>query len=390
MRPRTVNFNESPFLAIWETTQACDLACVHCRASAQPEPLPGELSHEEGFALIDDVASMGTPILVLSGGDPLKRADLLSLIRHGKSRGLRVATIPAATQRLTREAVTALRDAALDQMALSLDAPTAEAHDGFRGVPGAFAKTLEAIQWAHDVGLPVQINTVISRANAADLGAMIRLVERLGIVFWEVFFLVPVGRGALVGGLTADEYETAFAQLYDVAQRAPFLVKVTEAPHFRRYCLQQARANGARGSVREPRRAAGPGQSLGHAPLAVNAGKGFVFIAHNGEVFPSGFLPLSAGNVREQPMSHLYREAPLFRALRDPVQLKGRCHRCEYRALCGGSRSRAYAMTGDAFAEDPCCAYLPAAPKSAHSGGAAQAGEPSTTDSSSARLQHVA
>lgn len=366
---RTVNFEQTPFLAIWETTQACDLACVHCRASAQPNPLPGELTHAEGCALMDEVAAMGTQVCVLSGGDPLKRADLCDLIRHGKWSGLRMGTIPAATPRLTQDVVASLTEAGLDQMALSLDASTAEAHDRFRGVPGAFEKTMEAAQWAHTAGLPLQINTVMSAHNVEDVDQLIALVRSLGIVFWEVFFLVPTGRGALIPGLTAEQYETVFATLYRVAKYAPFIVKVTEAPHFRRYCIQQQMREAGLDPRRlrwdggtlppELRQLAGPRGSIGMAP-GVNAGKGFVFISSTGEVYPSGFLPVSVGNVRTASLTRLYQDAMVFRALRDPEMLDGRCGRCEFRALCGGSRSRAYAATGDYLAEEPCCVYEPA------------------------------
>ncbi|MBI4003582.1 MAG: TIGR04053 family radical SAM/SPASM domain-containing protein [Candidatus Omnitrophica bacterium] len=342
-----MDFSQTPFIAIWETTQACDLACVHCRAEAQPLPLPGELTHGEGLALINEIAELGTKVLVLSGGDPLKRADLLDLIRHGKSRGLRMATIPAATPLLDRGAVDALKAAGLDQMALSLDAATPEDHDRFRGAAGAFEKTVAAIQWAHDVELPVQINSVMSRHNVDDVDRLVELVRGLGIVFWEVFFLVPVGRGAQLPGLSAEQYEQVFAKLYHVAQQVRFIVKITEAPHFRRYYYEQ--------------RLQGPSGTIGQAPLAVNAGKGFVFIAYNGEVYPSGFLPLSCGNIRRSPLRTIYQTSPLMQALRDPNRLKGRCGVCEYRAICGGSRSRAYALTGDPLAEEPCCAYQPLA-----------------------------
>jgi len=368
-----MDFNHAPFIAIWETTQACDLACVHCRAEAQPLPLPGELSHEEGLALIDAVAELGTKILVLSGGDPLKRADLLDLIRHGKSRGLRMATIPAATPFLGRGVVYALKAAGLDQMALSLDAATAPAHDRFRGVAGAFEKTMAAVRWAHDVELPVQINSVVSQHNFADVDQLIELVQRLGIVFWEVFFLVPMGRGADIPGLSAEQYEQVFAKLYQLARRAPFIVKITEAPHFKRYYYEQRLKESGMDPHRlvwsgvelpeELRRLDGPHGTIGQAPVAVNAGKGFVFIAYNGEVYPSGFLPVSSGNVRRSPLRTIYQTSPLMQALRDPNRLKGRCGVCEYRAICGGSRSRAYALTGDPLAEEPCCAYSPRLPQ---------------------------
>lgn len=359
-----LDFSTTPFIVIWETTNACDLACVHCRAQAQPTPLPGELTSEEGLDLVDQVADIGARVLVFSGGDPLKRSDLAALIRHGKDRGLRVGTIPAATPRLTFDVVQILKDAGLDQLALSLDFSTAEAHDRFRGVEGAFAKVMEAVDWAHHAALPLQINTVLTALNLDDLDGLIALVQRLGIVFWEVFFLVPVGRGGAVQGLSAAQHEAVCERLYGVSQTVPFIIKVTEGMQYRRVCLQRQRAEGI-----APRswNGHGPNGSLGVSPQAVNAGKGHVFISSVGEVYPSGFLPLSIGNIRFSPLARLYREAPVMRELRDPEQLKGRCGRCEFRMVCGGSRARAYALTGDYLAEDPSCAYVPALCRAASS-----------------------
>ena len=362
----SVDFARAPFLVIWETTQACDLSCTHCRASAQPLRHRSELSTAEGEALLDDVAAMGTPVCILSGGDPVKRPDLLWLIRHGKRLGLRMGTIPAATAMLSERLVCDLKAAELDQMALSLDFPRADLHDAFRGVPGAFARTMAAVEWAHAAGLPLQINTTLCGRSAPYLDEMAALVERLGIVFWEVFFLVPMGRGERLGGLTPAQCEELFATLHDVQRRAGFVVKVTEAPHYRRYVAQRESAPGQhhRAGAALPsllQRSEGPGHTVGLATRGVNAGNGFAFVAHNGAVFPSGFLPLNAGNVREQKLSAIYREAPLFRQLRDPEALLGRCGRCEYRGICGGSRSRAYALTGNHLASDPWCSYQPAA-----------------------------
>jgi radical SAM protein len=360
--PPAVDFARAPFLVIWETTQACGLACAHCRASAQQCRDPGELTTAEAEALLDDVAAMGTPVFILSGGDPLERPDLLHLVRHAKRRGLRVGTIPAATPRLTEDVVRGLRAADLDQMALSLDFPRPELHDGFRGVPGAWDRTMAAVEWAHRHALPLQINTTISETSLPLLGEMAALVESLGIVFWEVFFLVPVGRGTALGALRPRDCEAAFAVLHEVQRRASFVVKVTEAPHYRRYVAErdvEGRGGGAMPAML--RRAEGPGGTVGLAPRGVNAGNGFAFVSHRGDVYPSGFLPERAGNVRDTPLSRVYREAPLFRALRDPDRLQGRCGACEYRTICGGSRSRALALVGDAFAEDPWCAYVPRA-----------------------------
>jgi radical SAM protein len=364
-----VDFAQAPFLAIWETTQACGLACRHCRASARPFRDPRELSTVEGMQLIEDVAGMGTPLIVLSGGDPLNRPDLIQLVLHAKRRGLRVATIPAATERLTPATVRDLKHAGLDQMALSLDFPRPDLHDSFRGVPGAFAKTMAAIGWAHQSRLPLQINTTLCAETAPYLEEMAGLVEDLGVVFWEVFFLVPTGRGSVMTGLSPGECERLFDVIYGVQKKNAFIVKVTEAPHYRRHVAQRGSPAGGR-SPRPPGPdgvsmpdlltvSEGPGHTVGLAPRGVNAGNGFLFVSHRGEIYPSGFLPLSVGNVRTHALATAYREAPLFRRLRDPNSLSGRCGACEYRVICAGSRSRALALTGDPFATDPWCSYLP-------------------------------
>jgi radical SAM protein len=370
----SVDFSTAPFVVIWETTQACDLACAHCRAWAQPLRHPDELSTAEGFRLLAQAAEMGTPVFILSGGDPAKRPDLFDLVREGKRLGLRMGAIPAATSALTRTLVCGLKEAGLDQIALSVDYARADLHDTFRGVTGAFAKTLEAASWARQFGLPLQINTTVSASSAPYLGEMGQLVERLGAVFWEVFFLVPVGRGASLESLEARRCEELFAVLYAIQKQARFILKVTEAPHYRRHVAQReadrapaepaemARPSKHRRIISMPamlRRSEGPGHAIGLAPRGVNAGNGFVFVSHVGEVYPSGFLPLAAGNVRTQGLAEIYRHSPLMRALRDPDALRGKCGRCEYRAICGGSRSRAYALTGNYLAPEPWCDYLP-------------------------------
>jgi len=363
-----LDYAKSPFLIIWETTQACDLACSHCRASAQPDRAFGELTTSEAEGVLRQVKELGTPIFIMSGGDPLKRPDIYSLTRTGADLGLRMATIPAATPRLTEDVVRKLKESGLSQMAQSLDFPTPELHDGFRGVPGAFAKTMEAIEWAHKYKLPVQINSTLFAQSAPYLEQMAELVAKLDVVFWEVFFLVPMGRGAEVNGLNAAQCERLFETLYRVQKKSKFLVKVTEAPHYRRYVAQQeqiespapAPSNGAvRDLPRQLIRTEGPGHSIGLATQGVNSGNGFLFISHLGEVFPSGFLPISAGNVRDKSLAEIYRESELFLSLRDPDQFKGICGDCELNRICGGSRSRAYAMTGDHLAAEPWCTYRP-------------------------------
>ena len=368
MKMPRLDYNQTPFLIIWETTQACDLSCLHCRASAQPEHHPGELTTEEGEDLLRQAAGMGTPIFVLSGGDPLKREDLFRLISTGAGLGLRMATIPAATDRLTEDVVKRLKDSGLSQMAVSLDFPTAALHDTFRGVPGAYAKTMQAVEWAHRHELPLQINTTLCGESAPHLAAMAELVKGLGIVFWEVFFLVPMGRGSRLTGLTATQCEDLFEILYQVQKSSRFLVKVTEAPHFRRYVVQREWQEA--GTFPDPRlplqtlppqlvRTEGPGHTIGLASQGVNAGNGFLFVSHVGEVYPSGFLPVKGGSIRETPLAEIYRNTELFRSLRLPEMLHGICGRCEFNGVCGGSRSRAYALTGDYLSSDPWCAYRP-------------------------------
>jgi radical SAM protein len=365
---RAVDFATAPFLVIWETTQSCALACRHCRASAQPGRDPRELSTEEGRRLLDQVAELGTPIMILSGGDPVNRPDLIDLIRHGKSRGLRMATIPAATDCLTRELVESLKASGLDQMAVSLDFPRADLHDAFRGVPGAFAKTMQAVEWAHEVGLPLQVNTTVCGDTAPYLEEMAEFVRGLGIVFWEVFFLVPMGRGSLLKGLSAAECESLFEVIYRVQRTEGFIVKVTEAPHYRRHVAQRemkeegqasARPEGLAAMPARLTRSEGPGHTVGLAPRGVNSGNGFLFVSHIGEIMPSGFLPIPVGNVRTMDLASAYRDSPLFQRLRNPSSYLGRCGRCEFRDICGGSRSRAYGLTGDPFETDPWCSYEP-------------------------------
>ena len=363
-----LDYRQTPFLIIWETTQACNLACRHCRASAQPDRDRGELSTAEGEELLRQASDLGTPIFVLSGGDPLKRPDLCDLIRFGAELGLRMATIPAATDLLTAEAVARLKEAGLSQMALSLDFPRADLHDAFRAVPGAYRKTMQAVDWAHDQGLPLQINTTLCGESAPYLEEMVDLVQQMGIVFWEVFFLVPMGRGSDLRGLTAGQCEEMFAVLYRAQKGSRFLVKITEAPHYRRYVVQQEwkeseATSRAQGRVRDlPSqlvRTEGPGHSIGLASQGVNAGNGFLFVSHTGEVFPSGFLPISAGNVRGLPLAQIYRESDIFRQLRRPDEFRGICGSCEFNRICGGSRSRAFALTGDPVESDPWCSYRP-------------------------------
>ena len=368
-----LNFDETPFLAIWEVTQSCDLACKHCRAAAQPIAHPDELTNAEGKALIDQIAAMGVPIFVFTGGDPLKRADVFELIRYAADKGVQVALTPSATPLLTREAIFKLKEAGLVRLGISLDGSTPEIHDAFRGLSGAYARTIQAIEWANEAGIPIQVHTTISRHNAHDLDGLCALFEKLAIVMWNVFFLVPVGRGQLNDLLDAQEFERIFGQIYELSHRVNFQIKTTEAMHYRRYLLQhnleeRKIGHGHPGSAKPAAAAAyEPGaptsdaktRTASWATRRVNDGKGFLFISHVGNVYPSGFLPIHAGNIRETPLSEIYRNAPNFKSLRDTSKLEGKCGACEYKEICGGSRARAYAVTGDPLAQEPCCIYQP-------------------------------
>lgn len=346
------SFEDAPFLVIWEVTQACDLACLHCRASAEPRRNPLELSTEEGFRLLETVKEFGDPLVVFTGGDPLKRPDLHRLLEKSVSAGLRTTVTPSATPLLTAEAIAGFQRAGVARMAVSLDGPDAASHDGFRRVEGSFARTVFALEEARRIGLETQINTTVTRHNRSRLAEIAALVERSGARLWSVFFLVVTGRAMADQDLSAEEYEEVFGFLYELSRRAPFDIKTTEAQHYRRYAAQRRKAEG---------RSAGQGPAQGSIgrQAGINDGKGFVFISHTGEIFPSGFLPIAAGNVRRDSILDVYRRAPLFRQLRDSDSLGGKCGVCEFRNLCGGSRSRSYALEGDYMGADPRCVYEP-------------------------------
>jgi radical SAM protein len=355
-----MNYSERPFIVIWEMTQACDLACVHCRACAKPLRHPLELTTTEGEQLIDQVADLHVPVFVLSGGDPLKRPDIYSLVEYAAMRGVRTSLTPSATPLLTQAAIAELQSCGLARLAVSLDGSTAEIHDAFRGIPGSYDLTLQAVRWARELGLPVQINTTITRRNLEDFDPMVRLLESLDIVLWSAFFLVPTGRGQAEDLISGKEAEEVFAKLYQTSRRVKFDIKTTEAQHYRRY-VAQAQARERRRGLSWLPFGKKTEDGIGRAPRGINDAKGFVFVSHLGDVFPSGFLPLAVGNIRRQSLADIYRHSPLFRDLRDTSLLEGKCGICEFREICGGSRARAFALTGDPLAEEPCCVYQPKA-----------------------------
>jgi len=369
--------SERPFIVIWEVTRACQLVCTHCRADAIRSRNPFELTTDEGCRLLDDLASFGTPrpLVVLTGGDPFERPDLPDLVAHGTRIGLSMALSPSVTDRLTRSVLVELHEAGAKAVSLSLDGSTAESHDSFRGVEGVFDATLEAAHTVRDVGLRLQINTTVTRGNVHELPRMLRHVLDLDAALWSVFFLIPTGRGKLLEPLTATEVEEVLHWLHDVSDLVA--IKTTEAPHYRRIAIQRAAVDSTGvgelddvfpvGPLRSRLRTETAALLTGHnprrrrprPPIDVNSGRGFAFVDHVGMVYPSGFLPTAVGSVRDLPFPEIYRDSDLLQQLRDPDALGGRCGQCEFRAVCGGSRSHAYATTGDPLAEDPSCMYQP-------------------------------
>lgn len=341
------DFDDRPFLVFWEITRACALACSHCRAEAQPRKDPGELDGSQAKRLIAQLAAWKPPMLILTGGDPLMRRDALDLVRDATAGGLHVGLSPSATPRLMHTDFREIKEAGVKRMSLSLDGASRETHDSFRGVAGTFERTIEAVRRCHEAGLSLQINTTLTRGNMAEYEDFKRLMFELKPAMWSVFLLVPTGRAGIADLPDAEDIERVFEDMAGLIGKAPFAVKTTEGHHFRRVVMQ-TRGGGP----------PGPRQGM-RSPPGIRDGRGVMFISHTGEVSPSGFLPLVCGNVKEEHPAEIYRNHPLFVSLRDNDALGGKCGICRFRSLCGGSRSRAYGVTGDPFAEDPACVYQP-------------------------------
>ena len=350
------DFGLAPLMFYYEVTLACDLVCKHCRASAQEDPHPEELTTDRACSLVDQIASFPRrPMLVMTGGDPLKRADLFDLVRHAVASGLQVALTPSATPLAGADAFHRARQAGVRRLGISLDGADAPTHDSFRGWEGSFQRTLDMLAAARDLQLAVQVNTTITRRNFHQIDAIADLLATQGIAMWSLFFLVPVGRGVEEERIAPREYETAFGRLWYHARNQPYSVKTTEAPHYRRYVLQHGGD-----PLAGPKHASDAAARRGHrAPLGVGDGKGVMFTSHTGEIYPAGFLPLCCGRFPAESVVDVYQNHPTFKALRDPDGFKGKCGICEYRHVCGGSRARAYALTGDPLETDPDCVYIP-------------------------------
>ncbi len=373
---RNLNYNERPILAFWETTRACLLSCAHCRAEAMAEPLPGELSHEEGKKFIKSLTEFGKPypVLILTGGDVLMRKDAMELVSYARSLEIPVAMSPSVTPNLTLERMQQMKELGVRMVSISLDGAVAATHEQIRGIPGHFEQTLDALRQLVALGFHVQVNTAVMRDNAHELAAIAEILKQIGVETWEVFFLVHVGRGQNSKELSPAECEDVAHFLYD-ASAYDLVVRTVEGPFFRRIIKWRERDELNRQI--EPERVAAHYhlgnlyhelstdlvKRLGKAEGAPKAqtsqtrdGKGIVFVSYDGTVYPAGFLPLSLGSVREQSIASIYRTEPVLNQIRN-AEFSGRCGSCDYQDICGGSRARAFAHSGNPLAEDPACAY---------------------------------
>lgn len=359
-------------------TQACNLACVHCRAGASCDPAPDQLSFEEGIALIDGIAQVGSPILIMTGGEPLLRPDFFDLAEHAKKSGLRVALATNGVL-VTSEVARKVAAVGVDRVSVSLDGPTAEEHDAFRKVGGAFDASLRGIGNLRAAGVPVQINTTLTRRNRGQLAEIMQLAETLDAAAFHVFLLVPTGRAKEMAGeeMNPEDYEATLLEFYRLSRRTRMETKATCAPQYYRIMRQEAKKEGI---------------DVTPETFGLNAhtrgclgGLSFVFVSHRGELQPCGYFHLQAGSVRERSFADLWENAALFKDLRRFALLEGKCGRCEYLRFCGGCRARAYEMKGSYLAEEPYCPYVP---KTAGTRGAASTSDlchPSPECSSSSR-----
>ncbi len=362
-----MNFENKPVLVFWETTRACSLACVHCRASAITEPLPGELDREQGFDLIDQVTTFGKPYptMIFTGGDPLHRKDIFELLQHSKEKGVGFSLSPAVTDGLDREMLSKIKSLGTISISISLDGAYAETHDSIRGISGTFHKTIEVLKQSKEVGLSAQVNTTVMKRNFRELPKIFHLIKGLGVKVWEVFFLVKVGRGNAVEDLTPEENEGVCNFLYD-ASRSGMVVRSVEAPFIRRVAKQRSeganhlRTNEIYQSLSQELSAL-EGMPEGNAistlrPSGTLDGDGIVFVGYDGSIHPGGLVPVNLGNVKSENLSEIYRNNELLREIRQR-KFSGNCGLCDYREICGGSRARAYSYHGDPLASDPACIY---------------------------------
>ena len=362
-----MDYSEAPIFVCWETTKVCLLTCRHCRARAIRNRQSGELTTSQASKLIDQLLEFGEPFpaLLLTGGDPLERPDFFELIKYAKGKGIYVAVAASVTPKLNKTAILRMRSLGVDIMSVSLDGALPETHDRLRGIKGTWKTTIDILKMSRELGLRTQVNTTVMRSNINELADIFHIAKDNGAVAWEVFFLIRTGRGASLEILGASECEEIMNFLYD-ASFYGIPVRTAEGPSFRRVRMQRETNPGPSGEIygkltgRLRMLDGEPGYTPTFKLSHTADGRGILFVGHRGEVYPSGFLPIDCGRVPRESLLEIYRSHPFFRALRDPASLKGRCGRCEYKSICGGSRSRAFAEMDDSFEEDSICPYVPA------------------------------
>ncbi len=369
MEPRKIgDFTQKPLIIFWETTKACDLSCKHCRASAIGDPMQGELDHDESLEFVRSVAAFGKPYprLVLTGGDPLRKAYLFDIIREARDSGISISITPAVTERLTYTMVDELKEAGVRSFALSLDGSDPSMHDGLRGIPGTFDRTLRIMDYMLENDLSVQVNTTVMRSNVHDLSRVLQLLWKRRIMTWAPFFLIRTGRGNELEDLSPREYEDVnlwlnFASLYGIR------IRTVEAPIFRRLSIQRSNGMKNLGGIlyRELRaktlkKLGKPGKRSMSYYVGSRDGYGVVFVSHDGYISPSGFLPVQIESIRNKGIAEIYRTNSTLRAIREASKYTGKCRLCEYSKVCGGSRARSYYDSGDMYGSDPSCIYEPA------------------------------
>jgi radical SAM protein len=354
MSPPSGDFSRNPMLVYWEVTQACGLACKHCRAEAIATAHPLELTTAEGQSFLRQLLAFGSPRphLILTGGDPLRRGDVYSLIDYAREIDLEVSITPSATSELTNAAISKLKEHGIQSLGLSLDGSCAARHDSIRGIPGTFDRTMRAAHQAGRIGMQIQVNTLVSRETAGDLPAIYELLRTsFPVMRWSLFFLISVGRGKALREVSPTKGEAIMDWLLDLVPTTPFALKTTEAPSYRRIAINKMRAAGVAASEMK--------SSPIYKGFQIRDGHGIVFVSHLGDIYPSGFLSLRCGNVRKDSLLEIYRNSKTFRGLHSPDTFHGKCGECEFRHICGGSRARAFAHTGDELGSDPFCPYQP-------------------------------
>jgi len=332
----------APRVIAWESTRACNFACVHCRAQAQKEADPMQLTTQEALGLVDQIAEFAKPVFIISGGDPLQRRDIFEVASYASSRGLRVVMSPSGSN-LTEDAFEKMKVSGVRMISLSLDGSTPEIHDSFRQVHGAFKLTMKNMGLARQSAFPFRVNTTMTQHNLSDIFNIQKVASEMGAFEWDVFMLVPTGRGKVKMEITPDQYEETIQSIYKASLTSQIPIKMTCAPQYTRVIAQQQK---------EPGQAHAGGRGC-------MAGNGFCFVSHIGEVYGCGFLPVPAGDIRQQRLKQIYQQSPLFVQLRNHESLKGKCGGCEYKVLCGGCRARALSIHGDILGEEPYCIYKP-------------------------------